>query len=70
MVFIPQGDFMKTIKIKVQGYEERSKIVNGLALSGYNVRVVERDTSFSTTKDYYILIELPNDCVADDGQEE
>lgn len=55
---------MKTIKIKVNRYDERCQIINSLALSGYSVRVVEVEKDFGM--DYYVIVELPNDCVIDE----
>ena len=50
---------MKTVKVKIDGYDDRNKMVNALANNGHKVWVEEKPSqTFLTEKDYHVCFEI------------
>jgi len=58
------------LKILVNGFDARQALIIGFANAGYPVCAVEGDTPIYVSGEYYIVVELPDDCLIREGEGE
>jgi len=51
------------LKIPVNVFRDRESLVNGFANAGYPVCIVKGDTAIYERDKYYVVVELPDECV-------
>ncbi len=53
------------VKILVGAYNDRDSLVSGFANSGYPVCIVKGETAIHEKDEYYVVVELPDECVGE-----